>query len=130
MRCLFVNDAALTLCTEAGLQQLVNHLFHACKEFRLTVSLMKTDIRAQNAKSLPNITINGCCFLMAHTFTFIRLIVSHTLSLDEEVSSMIAKSTSIIAKLNRRVWSNTHLTQNTQTACIPCLCAQHTSIWQ
>jgi hypothetical protein len=41
---LFADDAALTSHTTDGLQQLVNRLSHACKEFGLTISLKKTNI--------------------------------------------------------------------------------------
>ena len=43
---LFADDAALTSHTETGLQELVNRLSHACKEFGLSISLKKTNILA------------------------------------------------------------------------------------
>ena len=39
---LFADDAALTSHREAGLQELVDCLSHACREFGLTISLKKT----------------------------------------------------------------------------------------
>ena len=38
--------------------------------------------------------------------------ISSPLSLDAEVSSRIAKATSIMAKLNKRLWSSNHLAEN------------------
>ena len=111
---LFTNDVALMLHTEAGLQQLVDHLSHAYKEFWLTISLKKTNIMAQYARFLPNITIDGCSFKVVNTFTYLRLTISSSLSLDAKVSSKIAKAASIKATLNRRVWSNNYLTVNTK----------------
>ncbi len=45
---LFADDAALASHSEAGLQRLVDKLYHACKEFGLTISLKKTNILAQS----------------------------------------------------------------------------------
>ena len=86
---LFANDAALTLHTEAGLQQLADHLSPACKEFWLTTILKKTNIMAPNDKSPPSITINGCSPEMVHTLTFLGLTISSPLFPDTEVSSRI-----------------------------------------
>ena len=69
---------------------------------------------AQNAKSPQNITIDCCSLKMVHTFTYIRSTIPSLLSLDPEVSSRIAKATSVMAKLNKRVWSNNNLTENTK----------------
>ena len=45
---LFANDAALTSDTEEGLQQLINQFAHACKEFRLIISIKKTNVMGQD----------------------------------------------------------------------------------
>ena len=51
---------------------------------------------------------------MVHTFSYLGLTVSSLLSLDAEVSSRIAKATSVMAKPKRRVWSENYLTKNTK----------------
>ena len=61
-----------------------------------------------------NITINGCSLKLGHPITYLRSTVSSLVSLDAEVSSRIAKATSIMAKLNRRMWSSNHLAENTK----------------
>jgi hypothetical protein len=40
--------------------------------------------------------------------------VLSSISLDAEISSRIAKAATIMSKLNKRVWSNSHLTVNTK----------------
>ena len=99
---LFTDDAALLLHTEAGVQQLIDCLSHACKEFGLTISLIKKNVMVQDAKSPLNIMINGCSLKMVHTFTCLGLTISSSLSLDVEVSRRITKGASIMAKLSRR----------------------------
>ena len=111
---LFANDSALTLHNEAGLQQMVDHFSHACKEFGLTISLKKTNNMAQDNKSPSNITISGCFLEMVHTFTYLKSTIYSSLSLDAEVSSRITKAATIMAKLNSRVSSNNQLIQNTK----------------
>ena len=54
---LFADDAALTSHSEEGLQRLVNKLSAVCWEFRLTISLKKTNMMAQGAESPTSITI-------------------------------------------------------------------------
>ena len=79
------------LHTEAGLQELVDYLSHACKECGLTI-LKKTNIMAQDANCTSNITINGCSLKMVHTFSYLRLTISSSMSLCTEVSSRITKA--------------------------------------
>ena len=69
---LFTYDAVLMSDTEVHLQHLVDYLSYACKEFRLTISLKKTNIMAQDAKSPLNMIINGCSLKMVHIFTYLR----------------------------------------------------------
>lgn len=53
----FADDTALASHTEAGLQQIVNHLSHTIKEFGLTISLKKTSWpRVQTILQLPPLT--------------------------------------------------------------------------
>ena len=122
-RMLFTNDATLALHTEAGQQQLVDHLSNACKEFGLTTSLKKTNNMAQNAKSPLNITINGCCHEMVHTFIYLRLTISSSLSLDAEMSRRIDKASSVMAKLSRKSVEQQQPDREHHTKCIPDLCS-------
>ena len=48
---LFADDAVLVSYTQEGLQCLMNRLSKGCKEFALTISIKKTEIMAQDAKS-------------------------------------------------------------------------------
>ena len=41
---LFADDAALATHTEENLQQLMDRLSHACKEFGLTITIKKTNV--------------------------------------------------------------------------------------
>ena len=51
---------------------------------------------AQDAKFPPKLTTNGCSLRMVHTFIYLRLTISSSLYLNAEVSSRIAKATSIM----------------------------------
>lgn len=111
---LFADDAALTSHTEDGLQQLVTRLSRACKEFGLTISLKKTQILAQGTPSVPDITIEETHLEVVDSFTYLGSTISSSLSLDAEISSRIGKAAATMAKLNKRVWNNSQLTENTK----------------
>jgi len=114
IRELFADDAALTSHSEEGLQHLVDKLSHACKEFGLTISLRKTNILAQGAEYPPVITINNTKLEVVDTFTYLGSTMSSTLSLDAEISSRIAKASTVMTKLNKRVWKNDLLSDKTK----------------
>ena len=111
---LFADDAALTSHSEEGLQRLVDKLSAACKEFGLTISLKKTNIMAQGADSPPTITIGDTQLEVVEAFTYLGSTVTNSTSLDAEISSRIAKAAGVMAKLNKRVWSNSLLSEWTK----------------
>ncbi|KAK2555651.1 Craniofacial development protein 2 [Acropora cervicornis] len=111
---LFADDAALTSHSEEGLQRLVDNLSAACKEFGLTISLKKTNIMAQGVDSPPTITIGDTQLEAVEAFTYLGSTVTSTVSLDAEISSRIAKAAGVMAKLNKRVWSNSLLSERTK----------------
>ena len=111
---LFADDAALTSHSEEGLQHLVDNLSTACKEFGLTISLKKTNIMAQGVDSPPTITIGDTQLEAVEAFTYLGSTVTSTVSLDAEISSRIAKAAGVMAKLNKRVWSNSLLSERTK----------------
>jgi len=111
---LFADDAALTSHTEAGLQDLVSRLSHACKEFGLTINIKKTNILAQDTDSTPVITINSTTLEVVDSFTYLGSTMTGSLSLDTEISTRIAKAAAVMAKLSKRVWENSQLTVNTK----------------
>ena len=104
----------LTSHTEAGLQELVSRLSHACKEFGLTISLKKTKILAQGTDTAPDITIDNSHLEVVETFTYLGSNIASSLSLDTEISSRIGKAAAVMSKMNKRVWSNSQLTVNTK----------------
>ena len=111
---LFADDAALTAHTEIGLQQLVSSFSNACKEFGLQISLKKTNIMAQDTQSPPTINIDNENLEVVDSFTYLGSKVSNTLSIEEEINSRIGKAAATMAKLNKRVWQNTKLTEKTK----------------
>ena len=125
---LFADDAALTSHSEEGLQHLVDKLSHACKEFRLTISLRKTNILAQGAESPPVNTINNIELEVADTFTYLGSTVSSLTSLDAEISCTIAKAPAVMAKLNKRVWGNDLLSERTKM-CVYQACVLSTLLY-
>ena len=108
---LFADDAALTSHSEEGLQRLVDNLSVACKEFGLTISLKKTNIMAQGVDSPPTITIGDTQLEVVEAFTYLGSTVTSTASLDAEISLRITKAAGVMAKLNKRVWSNSLLSE-------------------
>nr|KAG5703610.1 hypothetical protein BaRGS_000995 [Batillaria attramentaria] len=104
---------AVTSHTEAGLQELVSRLSNACKEFGLTISLKKTNILAQDTDSPPDISIDNTHLEVVDSFTYLGSTISSSLTLDTEISTRIGKAAAVMAKLSKRVWSNSQLTENT-----------------
>ena len=111
---LYADDAALTSHTEAGLQELVSRLSSACREFGLTISLKKTQILPQGTDYPPKISICSTQLEVVDTFTYLGSTISSSLSLDREISTRIGKSAAVMSKLNKRVWTNNLLTENTK----------------
>ena len=68
---LFADDAALVTHTMEDLQQLMNRLSHACKEFGLTISIEKTNVMGQGIVSHPSINIDNVTLDAVDRFTYI-----------------------------------------------------------
>ena len=107
---LFADDAALVAKTEEALQRLADNLASACKEFGLTISVKKTEVTAQDARSPPTITIDGVQLKTVDHFTYLGSTISSNVSLDVELDRRIGKANAVMAKLSRRVWENHSLT--------------------
>ena len=126
---LFGDDAALTSHSQEGLQRLVDKLSHTCKEFELTISLKKTNMMAQDAESPPVITIENTQLEVVNSFTYLGSTVSDMLNLDTEISSRITKAAGVMAKLDKRVWNNSLLSERTK-ALVYQACVLHPVVWK
>ena len=111
---LFADDAALATHSEEALQRLIDCFAHACDEFGLTISLRKTDIMGQDVSSIPCISIGDHTLEVVEDFTYLGSTISSNLSLDTELNTRIGKAATAMARLTKRVWSNTMLTINTK----------------
>ena len=111
---LFADDAALASHTEEVLQRLMDRFAHACKQFGLTISIKKTNVMGQDVPAPPSISIDNEELEVTDHFTYLGSTVANNLSLDAEISKRIAKATAVMGKLNKRVWSNNQLTENTK----------------
>ena len=79
----------------------------------LTIILKKTNIMAKDVDSPPDIVITNCRLDVVDTLTYLESTISSTLFLDAEISARIAKAAAVMAKLSKRVWDNSQLTENT-----------------
>ena len=111
---LYADDAALVSHTESGLQELMDRLSSACKDFGLTISIKKTNIMAQDVEIPPSISINTQTLDCVNTFTYLGSTMSSNLSLDTELNTRLARASSVMAKLSSRVWSNKQLNTHTK----------------
>ncbi|XP_018020632.1 uncharacterized protein LOC108676996 [Hyalella azteca] len=111
---LFADDAALSSQTEEDLQRLLGCFAHACREFGLTINIRITNVMGQDVVVPPSITIDGNQLEVAERFTYLGSTISNNLSLDSEIDKRIAKASSVMAKLNERVWSNRQLSLHTK----------------
>ena len=107
---LFADDAAITAHSADELKQLINRFSDACRAFRLTISLKKTQVMGQDVVSPPNITIGDYLLDVVHEFVYLGSTMSDSLSLDKR----IGKAATTMSRLTKRVWSNNKLTEHTK----------------
>ena len=67
----------------------------------------------QNAPCHPEISIDSKALEMTDQFTYLGSTISSNLFVDHEIDERIAKASGTMAKLNKRVWSNNHLSLHT-----------------
>ena len=89
---LFADDAAVTAHSAKALQQLMTRFSDACQDFRLTISLKKTQVMGQDTDSAPAISINDHELDVIHDFVYLGSAISDTLLLDAELNRRISKS--------------------------------------
>ena len=113
---LFADDAAVTSHTEQQLQCPMDRFSQACKDFRLTISLKKTNVLGQDVDTSPVITIDNYELDVVHQFNYLGFTISDNLSLDTEVNQRIGKAATMLDRLTTRVWENPKLTVATKMA--------------
>ena len=113
---LFADDAAVVTHTQRELQLLMDHFSQACKDFRLIISLKKTNVLGQDILAPPVITINDYEFEVIHQFMYLGSTITNNLSLDAEINKRIGKAATTLACLTSRVWTNPKLTMKTKMA--------------
>ena len=69
---------------------------------------------AQDAEIPPLFHIDGSNLSVVDNFKYLGSTISSNLSLDVEINARIGKAATVMAKLNKRVWQNIHLTMNTR----------------
>ena len=126
LRCLrdflFADDAPVTAHSAEDLQQLMTRFSDACQDFRLTISLKKTQVMGQDTDSAPAISINDHEVDVIHDFVYLGSAISDTLSLDAELNRRIGKAATTMTRLTKKAWNNSKLTMHTKiqiyTACV------------
>ena len=124
----FADDAALVTHTMEDLQQLIDKLSHAYKEFGLPIIIKKTKVMGQGIVSPPSINIDNVTLDAVDSFTYLGSTIESNLSLDAEINTRIAKAAAVMSKLNRRVWQNNNLTQMTKL-CVYQACVLSTLLY-
>ena len=127
---LFADDVTVMTYTQRELQLLMDHFSQACKDFRLIISLKKTNVLGQDILAPPVITINDYELKVLHQFTYFGSTITDNLSLDPEI--------------NKRDWEGSHNTRSPdiksvdkpqvdnedKDGCVQCLHPQHPALWQ
>ena len=111
---LFADDAAVTAHSDMELQQLMTRFSQACEDFGLTISLKKTQVMAQDTGSQPHIHISNHELDVVHDFVYLGSTISDSLSLDIELNKRIGKASTTMARLSKRVWTNSKLSEHTK----------------
>ena len=68
----------------------------------------------QGTNSPPNILINNEALDAAESFTYLGSTITNNLTMNPELDRRIAKAAAVMSRLNKRVWSNKQLTENTK----------------
>ena len=89
-------------------------LFSSVQRVRLTISIKKTEVLAQNSTSPPAIKILDSTLAVVDSFKYLGSTISSNLSLDDEIKIRIGKAATVMSKLNTRVWNNKNLTLKTK----------------
>ena len=113
---LFADDATVMSHTQRELQLLMDCFSQACKDFRLMISLKKTNVLGQDITAPPVITIDDYELKVIHQFTYLGSTITNNLSLDPEIDKRIRKAATTLARLTSRVWTNPKLTMKTKMA--------------
>ena len=111
---MFADDAALVAHTEEDLQRLMDCFSKACEDFRLTISLKKTNVMNQDTENVPDITINNYQLEAVNEFTYLGSTITSDLSMESEINKRIGRAITTFAKLSARVWNNNKLTTKTK----------------
>ena len=82
---LFADDAAVTVHSADNLQRLMDRLSQACKDFGLTISLIKTQIMAQEIDLRPHVTVLYHELDVVHDFLYLGSAISNSFSLNTEL---------------------------------------------
>ena len=100
---MYADDCAIVAHSEEDLQRLTDALSTATKNFGLTISIKKIEVTYQPARrsdSNPQlITIDGKALNNVDTFTYLGSCLSSANSLDNELSSRLAKASSSFGRL-------------------------------
>ena len=107
------SDRTLSTNSNAGH---MDRFSQACKDFGLTISLKKTNVRSQDVDTPLAIYIDDCQLEVVHQFTYLGATISDNLSLDAEISKRTGKAATTLARLTTRVWENPKLTIPTKMA--------------
>ena len=68
----------------------------------------------QDNQAPPSIRIKNDVLEVADSFTYLGSTITSKLSLDTEIGKRITKAADAMSNLNKRVWYNNHLTENTK----------------
>ena len=117
---MYADDCAIVAHSEEDLQSLTDALSTATKKFGLTISIKKTEVMYQPARGSdsnpPLITIDGNALKNVDKFTYLGSCLSSANSLDDELSSRLAKASSSFGRLTDRVWNERGLKLETKIA--------------
>ena len=96
---LLADNAAITTHSKIELWRLADRLAEACHLCGLTIYVRKTQVIGQGTNSLLEIKLGGECLKTVDKFVSLGSTIASTLSLDEELTIRIGKSTAAFKNL-------------------------------
>ena len=108
-----VDAAAIVVHTETALQRITSCFAEAAQLFRLEIRLKKTEVLhqpfSQDANRSARITISQSELKSVHQFSYLGSTIFSDAKLNKEIDSRLAKASTAVGRLCKRVWINRHL---------------------
>ena len=83
---LLADEVALATHTDEGLRKVMDRFSHACRQFKLIISIKKTNVVGQDVTAPPSVNIDNVTLDVVDQFIYLSSTITSNLSLDAEIN--------------------------------------------